>query len=93
MLIGVLKVELFIGEAESLKDKRKILKSLIDRIRSRFNVSIAEVGEQDVWQRSTLGIVTVSNGQAHINQVLAAIVNFINNQGTVVITDYQTQVL
>lgn len=93
MLIGVLTIELFLSEANSLKEKRKVLKSIIDRIKARFNVSIAEVGQQDTWQRSTLGVAFVSNNQAYIHQVLAAVVNFVDAQGTVVITDYQVQVL
>lgn len=93
MIIGVLTVELFLGEANSLKEKRRVLKSVIDRIRSRFNVSVAEVDDQDTWQRSTVGIAFVSSERDHVDQVLAAVVRFIEAQGTVVITDYQTQLL
>lgn len=93
MIIGVLTVELFLGEANSLKEKRRVLKSVIDRIKNRFNVSVAEVGEQDTWQRSTLGVSFVSCEQAHVHQVLAAVVRFIESQGTVLITDYQTDLL
>lgn len=93
MIIGVLTVELFIGEANSLKEKRRVLKSVIERIRNRFNVSIAEVGGQDTWQRSTLGVAFVSCEQSHAHQVLAAVVRFIEAQGTVFITDYQTELI
>jgi len=93
LIVGILTVELFLGEAGSLKEKRKVLKSIIDRIKSRFNVSIAEVGGQDTWQRSTLGISFVSNEHAHVHRVFSAVVSFIESQGTVVVTDYQTQLL
>ncbi|MDD3653648.1 MAG: DUF503 domain-containing protein [Desulfotomaculaceae bacterium] len=93
MLIGILTVELYLSEANSLKEKRRVLKSVIDRIKARFNVSIAEVGQQDTWQRSTLGVAFISNKQSHVHKVLAAVLNFIHAQGTVVITNYQTQVL
>lgn len=93
MIIGVLTVDLHLGEASSLKDKRKVIKSVIDRIKNRFNVSVAEVGEQDAWQRSVIGIAFISCEQTHVHQVLAAVVRFIENQGTVLITDYQTEFL
>lgn len=91
MIIGVLTVDLFLGEAGSLKDKRRVIKSIIDRIRSRFNVSVAEVGDHDVWQRSTIGVSFISCEQAHVHQVLAAVVRFIESQGTVYITSYNTE--
>lgn len=93
MIIGVLTIELTLGEANSLKEKRKILKSLLERIRNRFHVSVAEVGAQDTWQRSTIGIAFVSCEQSHVSRVLAAVVNFIECQGAVQITDYQTEIL
>lgn len=93
MIIGVLTLELHLGEANSLKDKRRIIKSLIDRIKNRFNVSVAEVGEQDLWQRSTVGISMVSCEQAHVHQVLASVVKFVEKQGTVLITNFRTELL
>lgn len=70
-----------------------MLKSLIDRIKVRFNVSIAEVGEMDAWQRSVVGISFVSNEQAHVSRVLAAVVSFIEQQGAVQLIDFQTELL
>lgn len=68
--IGVLTLELHIGDAHSLKDKRHVVKSLKDRLRTRFNVSVAEIDHQDVWQRSVIAAVTVSGERAHAEQVL-----------------------
>lgn len=93
MIVGVLTVDLFLGEANSLKEKRRVLKSVIDRIKARFNVSVAEVGDQDTWQRSTIGISFISCEQAHVHQVFAAVVRFIEAQGTLLITGYQTELL
>jgi len=93
VVVGVLKVELFIGEADSLKDKRRVLKSLLDRLKKRFNIAAAEVGNQDVWQRSTLGITCVSNDAAHIQKIMATVVRFIENQGNLQVIDYSTEVL
>ena len=93
MIIGVLTLQLHLGEANSLKDKRRIIKSLIDRIKNRFNVSVAEVGQQDLRQCATLGISMVSCEQAHVHKVLAAVIKSVEAQGSVLITDLQTELL
>jgi len=93
MRIGVLTVELFIGEANSLKDKRRILKSLLDKLKKRFNIAAAEVGKQDMWKRSTVGISCISNDSAHIHQIMATVMRFIENQGNLQVIDYNTEVL
>lgn len=92
MVIGLCTLELFIGEANSLKDKRRVLKSLIEKIRARFNVSIAEVAQQDLWQRSTVAFACVSNERAHADQMLSAVVRFME-QMDAQITSYQTEIL
>ena len=58
--IGLLTLEIHIAHSQSLKDKRQVLRGLKDRLRGRFNISVAEVGFQDTWQRSVVGVVTVS---------------------------------
>jgi hypothetical protein len=92
MVIGLCTLELFIGEANSLKDKRRVLKSLLEKIRARFNVSIAEVAQQDLWQRSTVAFACVSNERAHADQMLSAVVRFME-QMDAQITSYQTEIL
>jgi len=81
MVIGALEVNLLIGGAQSLKDKRMVLRSLKDRIRQKFNVAVAEVEDNDKWQLGVLGIVTVSNDKAHANEVLSRVVNFVEEDG------------
>src|SRR5690606_3062189 len=71
----------FIRESDSLKDKRRILSSLIQRIRHRFNVSIAEVGSHDLWRRATLGVALVTNDRRYAEQVLSTIVEFVGRSG------------
>lgn len=93
MVVGVLTLELFMGEATSLKGKRRVLKSIIDKMKSRFNISVAEVGKQDAWQFSTVGVSCVSNDPSHAHQMLSAVVKFIEHQGTVEILDIQTELL
>jgi uncharacterized protein YlxP (DUF503 family) len=71
--IGVLTLELQISEAHSLKDKRHVVKSLKDRLRTKFNISVAEIGGQETWQRSVIAIVTVSGDRVRAEQVLQSV--------------------
>ena len=73
MPIGLLTLEILIPDARSLKDKRQVLRSLKDRLRAHFNVAVAELAHQDTWQRSQVGIVTISNDGAHLEQSLQAV--------------------
>ena len=68
--IGVITLELRLDESHSLKDKRQVVKSLKDRLRTRFNVSVAEIDYQDLWQRGLIAAVTVSPDRARAEQVL-----------------------
>jgi len=71
--IGVLTLELQLSDAHSLKDKRHTVKSLKDRLRSKFNVAVAEIAYQDLWQRSLISAVTVSPDRARAEQVLQSV--------------------
>jgi uncharacterized protein YlxP (DUF503 family) len=77
MNVGVAKVSLRIPENMSLKGKRQVLKSIIGRVRSKFDVAVAEVDDNDVWQLATIGICCISNNKRHNNEVLSKVVNFI----------------
>ena len=74
MIVGVLSVELLIPYAQSLKDKRMVLRSIKDRLK-KFNVAVAEVEHQDAWQRAGLGIVAISTTTEHVDRELAAVAN------------------
>ncbi|MGI6144120.1 MAG: DUF503 domain-containing protein [bacterium] len=93
MVIGTATVELYVPGTNSLKDKRRVLKSLLDRTRARFNVSIAEVGEQDRWRQATLGLAWVSNDSGHAHRSLQAVINFLERQPDVQVADYGVQVV
>jgi hypothetical protein len=73
MPIGLLTLEIHIPDARSLKDKRQVLRSLKDRLRGQFNVAVAELDHQDLWQRAVVGVVTISNDALHVEQALQAI--------------------
>jgi len=79
MIVGLCTVELYLPESQSLKAKRQVLLSVKDKVRDRFNVSIAEVGDQDLWQKAVLGIASIANERKHVNQVLDQVVNLIRS--------------
>lgn len=89
MIVGVLTVELFLPNNGSLKDKRQVVKSLKQRVKNKFNVSIAEVGEQDLWQKSVLGVACVGTDTAFVNQVLDSVMNVIQGTPLVQVVDYR----
>ncbi|MCL0052818.1 DUF503 domain-containing protein [Peptococcaceae bacterium] len=93
MVVGTLTVELFIFGSRTLKDKRRILKSILDKVKSRFNVSIAEVDSHDMWQRSVLGIACVSNQVAHVQSVLSSVEKFISHQRDAEIISLHTEII
>jgi uncharacterized protein len=71
--VGVLTLELRLYDSHSLKDKRHTVKSLKDRLRSKFNVAVSEIDYQDLWQRSLISAVTVSSDHGHAEQVLQSV--------------------
>jgi uncharacterized protein YlxP (DUF503 family) len=73
MPIGLLTLEIHISDAQSLKDKRQVLRSLKDRLRARFNVAVAELAHQETWQRSRVGVVTISGDGKHLEESMNAI--------------------
>ena len=77
MNVGVCKVTLRLPENQSLKGKRRVIKSLCARIRNKFNVAIAEVDDNDAWQSATLGITCVSNSNRHVEQALDHVISYI----------------
>ncbi len=83
MIIGLCTIELFIPDAHSLKAKRQILLSLKERLRSKFNLSVAEVGDQDLWQKAMLGLACVANESAHVNRVLDQALNLVRSIPTI----------
>ena len=81
MLVGVMKVQMYMQGIASLKDKRHIVKSVIGRLQSRFNVSVSEVEHQDSKTLAVLGIAVVSNDAVFIDQQLDSILAFMRNDG------------
>jgi uncharacterized protein YlxP (DUF503 family) len=94
MNVGVCKIRLRLPENLSLKGKRQVLKSINTRVSNRFNVSVAEVDDQDLWQLATLGICYVSNDKRHTDEVLSKIADFVvNGRFDVEILDCEIEIL
>ena len=89
----VCNLELHLWESSSLKDKRRILKSLKDRIRNGFNVAVAEVDSTDLWQCASLGVVTVSSGVRHANGILTKVVNLVESDVRIELVNCDMEVL
>jgi uncharacterized protein YlxP (DUF503 family) len=89
MTVGSCKIELRIPESDSLKAKRRVVKSLKDRVQARFSVAIAEVDRLDDWQRATLGVACVSNDARVVDAVLSRVVNWIELSGEALVVDYE----
>ncbi len=94
MNVGVCKIRLRLHGNLSLKSKRQVLKSIINRVDNKFNVSVAEVDDLDLWQAATLGICCVSNDKRYTNEVLSKVVNFIvNSRFDVEILDCEIEIM
>jgi uncharacterized protein YlxP (DUF503 family) len=93
MVVGVCHIGLLIHDNHSLKGKRQVLKKVVERVKNRFNVSVAEVGSQDLWQRADIGVSTVGSDKALINSLLDRVVNFIDGLHIVEIIDYEIEMI
>ena len=78
MLIGALLVKIYIPGAASLKEKRRVIKSVTQKIRNRFNVSVAEINNENRWQRATLGVAVIGDSQVFLERQLQLILNFMD---------------
>ncbi len=81
MTVGIIKICLRLHGNQSLKEKRKVVKSLIDKSRHRFNVSVAEVADQDLHQKATIGVAVIGSDGRVLNSLLDRIVNFMESLG------------
>ena len=94
MNVGVCRVRLRLPGNLSLKGKRQVLKSINTRVRNKFNVSVAEIDDHDLWQLAALGICCVSNNKRHTNEVLSKVVEFIiGGRFEVEVVDYEIEIL
>ncbi len=93
MIVGTCMLKLTVYESNSLKEKRHTIKSIIERLKSRFNISIAEVDLNDVWGSSVIGFACVSNNTKHVNQVISNVIKFIDGDSRVEIIEEEIEIL
>ena len=94
MNVGICKISLRVPENQSLKGKRQVLKSITTRVANKFNVSVAEVDDHEVWQLATIGVCCVSNDRRHTNQVLSKVIDsVVNGRFDVEILDYGIEII
>ena len=93
IFVGLLTVDLYIAEANTLKDKRQVLQSLLTRLQNRLNVAVAEVGNNDIHRRAQIALTTVSNSQAQVQRVMAATSQLINSEPTVEVETETLEIL
>jgi uncharacterized protein len=94
MKVGVSQITLHLPGCHSLKDKRQVIKSIMARVRQKFEVAIAEVDEQDLWQIAKLGVSCVSNSSQHIDAVLGRVRRFIEEtRPDVIVTDTEIEII
>lgn len=93
MVVGVCQISLSLPGVTSLKAKRSILRKVLDRTANRFNVSVAEVGQQDTHRRATLGFAVVSGDRRHANSMLDAIATFVEGSADAVVLDRSTELI
>jgi uncharacterized protein YlxP (DUF503 family) len=89
--LGVLSVAVHIPAAQSLKDKRHVLKSLKDRVRDKFNVSVAELDGQDKWQVATLGFAMINSDNRYLNSCLSNVLSFIEDFSGLEVCDHRIE--
>ena len=92
MFIGVCTIELHVPDSGSLKTKRQSLRSLKDRIRNKFNVSVAEIDDNDLWQKASLAVAAVSNDKTHLNQTMDYVLKLVRSVPELSLLDYQIEI-
>ena len=91
MVVAILRVSLSIPQANSLKDKRRVIKSLKDKLRNGFNISVAEIGDQDIWRSAVLGVAVISEDATYANGVLSRVQDLIQNRSEAIMTNCELE--
>ncbi|MCP4676825.1 MAG: DUF503 domain-containing protein [Deltaproteobacteria bacterium] len=93
MFVGICRLELHLAGNNSLKGKRRIIRSMIDRTRAKFNISVAEVADNDVLRRAVIGAAVVGNTSAHVDAMLGRIGSYMEKLGLAPVSSLQTEVI
>lgn len=92
MVVGVLHIQFSLPSANNLKDKRRLLTSLLDRLHNRFNVAAAEVDQQDSWRRAGVAVACVSSEGRHANQILSRVMAEVERENDMIVLGYEIEV-
>lgn len=92
MIVGTLRVTLFLPDAHSLKEKRRVVKGLRDRLHARFNVAVAETDFNDLWQKAELGVAAIGNETPHVHSMLDTVLKFVRGCPEVAVIDVEHEV-
>ncbi len=93
MIVGICSFDLHLPQNHSLKGKRQVVRSVKDRVRNSFNVSIAEIGSLDSWQRSILGVTCISRERTQVDRLLSRVVNFVDGLHVANVENVQVEIL
>ena len=93
MVVGVGTIELMVHDSSSLKSKRQVIKSILGRVRSKFDLSIAEVGHQDKWQRSEIGFAVVTNDGGHAHNMLETVLHYVEGLHLAEVVDSHIEIV
>jgi uncharacterized protein YlxP (DUF503 family) len=93
MFVGSASIEFLIPQSNSLKSKRQVLKTLKDRLHNKFNVSVAEVDHNDLWQRALIGVAVVANQNNFARQVLSEVLEYIHRENGIEVINYNIEIL
>ena len=93
MVVGILRLEIYLSDSGSLKDKRSVLKSLKDQLHNRFNVAVAEVEANDLWQRATLGVASIGSNHGYVNGCLSQVVEWMREQHAAELINVEQEML
>ena len=93
MVVGVVKLLILISSSNNLKEKRMVLRSLKNKLRNNFNISIVEIGDHDKWQKSTLALATIGSDNARVNSIISNIINNLGKNKQIQLLDYETEMI
>ncbi|HZS91562.1 MAG TPA: DUF503 domain-containing protein [Chloroflexota bacterium] len=93
MVVGICRLTLSIADSYSLKDKRRVVKSLTERLRHRFNVAVAEVDEHEVWNAAVIGVTCVSTSSTHARDILDHVISFADGHVDAELVDSSVEIL
>ena len=93
MRVGAMRVGFMIFDAGSLKEKRRVMRSVKDRLANTFNVSVAEVGSNEKWQYGEIGIATVANDPRFVDEVLAKVEDFLESLHSIRVVETEREIL